>query len=149
MFLSWEKQLQWHCLRSEKKKKQEEGKQNRASERLPVLRLLDMAWVTAPRTPIRNGQELHQLIESLNEQFALDLPNPHVYSPSVERRNEESPRWRSYNGIKRLYYSRKVDLNVVLNNLEEWIAAQEVSYTNAPRNGGAGAGWNVSDAMGR
>lgn len=103
-----------------------------------------MAWVIAPRTPNRNGQELHQLISSLNEQFALDLPNPHVYSPSVERRNEESPRWRSYNGIKRLYYSRKVDLNVVLNNLEEWIAAQEVSYTNAPR-----SGWNVSDAMGR
>ena len=106
-----------------------------------------MAWVTAPRTPIRNGQGLHQLIGSLNEQFALDLPNPHVYSPSVERRNEESLRWKSYNGIKRLYYSRKIDLNIVLNNLEEWIAAQEVSYTNAPRNGAGG--WNVSDAMGR
>lgn len=79
-----------------------------------------------PQTPIRTGQELHQLIESLNEQFALDLPNPRLFSPSVEQRNEQSQslRWRIYWGFKRLYYSRKVDLNDLINKFEEWVVAQ-------------------------
>lgn len=77
-----------------------------------------------PRTPNRSGQELYHLIESLNEQFALDLPNPHVYSPSVEKRNDPSLRWRSYEGLKRLYYCREVDLNRVINSFEEWLAGQ-------------------------
>ena len=82
----------------------------------------------APSTPIRNGKELHQLIESLNEQFTLNLPNPQTYSPSVsaELRNEQKQtlRWRCYFGIKTVYFSRKVDVGDLINSFEEWIVAQ-------------------------
>lgn len=29
-----------------------------------------------PRTPVKSGQELYQLIEILNQQFHLEIPNP-------------------------------------------------------------------------
>lgn len=102
--------------------------------------------MTLPRTPNRSGQELHHLVESLNDQFALDLPNPHVYSPSVEQRNKQTLPWRSYLGIKLLYYNRKVDLNDIVNNFEEWIVAQRPSHVAYER-------WNgyqrMSDKMGK
>ncbi|OJJ83120.1 RNA dependent RNA polymerase [Aspergillus glaucus CBS 516.65] len=103
----------------------------------------------APSTPIRNGKELHQLIESLNEQFTLDLPNPQAYSPSVsaELRNEQEQtlRWKCYSGIKRVYFSRKVDVGDLINSFEEWIVAQSFA------GGGGGGFWGArrSDATTR
>ncbi|KAE8152518.1 RNA dependent RNA polymerase-domain-containing protein [Aspergillus avenaceus] len=82
-----------------------------------------------PRTPIRRGKELHQLIDALNEQYGLDIPNPKIYSPSV-RRDNKSSRWRIHTGLKRLYYDRSVDLDRILYNFEEWVSAQSVSRVN-------------------
>ncbi|RHZ43398.1 RNA dependent RNA polymerase [Aspergillus thermomutatus] len=86
-----------------------------------------------PRTPVKSGQELYQLIETLNEQFQLEIPNPRIYSPSVGR-NEQTPRWRTYNGLKRLYFNREVDLGRILNDFEEWVHSRSTSHLNT-RNG--------------
>ncbi|EAW12686.1 RNA dependent RNA polymerase [Aspergillus clavatus NRRL 1] len=76
-----------------------------------------------PRTPVKSGKELFQVIETINEQFQLELPNPQIYSPSVGS-NDHSPRWRTYNGLKRLYFNSEVDLARILNDFEEWIASR-------------------------
>ncbi|KAA8647013.1 RNA dependent RNA polymerase [Aspergillus tanneri] len=76
-----------------------------------------------PRTPVRSGKELYQLIDTLNKQFALEIPNPRIYSPSTAR-DDKSLRWRSYRGIQRLYYDRNVDLNRILNSFDEWVSSQ-------------------------
>lgn len=80
-----------------------------------------------PRTPVKSGQELYQLIEILNEQFHLEIPNPRIYSPSVGR-NEQTPRWRTYKGLKRLYFNREVDLGRILNDFEEWVHSRSPSH---------------------
>ncbi|GAB1206038.1 hypothetical protein APSETT445_004719 [Aspergillus pseudonomiae] len=76
------------------------------------------------RTPKR-GKDLYQLIDRLNEQFGLDIPNPNFHSPSLEP-NTKSLRWRVYKGIKMLHYGRNVNLNETLNNFEEWVASRPV-----------------------
>lgn len=85
----------------------------------------------APSTPIRDGKELHQIIESLNEQFALDLPNPQAYSPSVFA-GKQPLRWQCYSRIQMVYFNRKVDFRDLINSFEEWIVAQSFA---------GGAGW--------
>ncbi|PLB45957.1 putative RNA-directed RNA polymerase [Aspergillus steynii IBT 23096] len=83
-----------------------------------------------PRTPERRtGPELHKLIDSLNDEFELEIPNPQFYSPSVSV-DKNSLQWQSYHKIKRLYFARSVDLNELLNNFEEWVVASRVT-TNA------------------
>ncbi|PWY90801.1 RNA-directed RNA polymerase [Aspergillus heteromorphus CBS 117.55] len=82
--------------------------------------------VAVPRTPVRSGPELSQLIDSINDEFGLDIPNPRLYSPSVGR-NDKSLAWRSYRGIQRLYFDRNVDLNQILNNLEEWVLSHSTT----------------------
>lgn len=103
-----------------------------------------MATAMTPTTPIRNGKGLHQLIESLNEQFTLDLPNPLVYSPSAsaELRNEQdqSLRWHCYSGIKRVYFNRRVDVEGLINSFEEWIVAQSFADGAGWQNGGGCGG---------
>lgn len=80
-----------------------------------------------PRTPVKSGQELYQLIEILNQQFHLEIPNPRIYSPSVGR-NEQTPRWRTYKGLKRLYFNREVGLGRILNDFEEWVHSRPTSH---------------------
>ncbi|PWY96385.1 RNA-directed RNA polymerase [Aspergillus sclerotioniger CBS 115572] len=79
-----------------------------------------------PRTPVRSGPELSQLIDLINEQFDLDIPNPRLYSPSVGR-NDKSLSWGIYRRIQRLYFDRSVDLNRILNNFEEWVLSQSTT----------------------
>ncbi|KAI2931794.1 hypothetical protein CBS147320_2475 [Aspergillus niger] len=79
--------------------------------------------MTFPRTPIRSGRELNKLIDSINEQFDLDIPNPLNYSPSIGE-NNKSLGWSLYGRIRVLYFNRKVDLNRIFNDFEEWLASQ-------------------------
>lgn len=92
-----------------------------------------------PRTPRKNGEDLRSIINHLNEKFALDLPNPLLYSPSVHQDNK-SHRWRSYRGIKRLYFGHS-NLNCIINDFEEWVSSRQVPthvFTSFP----AAAGLN-------
>ncbi|GMF78351.1 unnamed protein product [Aspergillus oryzae] len=75
-----------------------------------------------PHTPKR-GKDLFQLIDKLNEQFGLDIPNPKIHSPSLEP-DRKSLRWRVHLGIKRLHYDRNANINETLNNFEEWVASR-------------------------
>lgn len=94
------------------------------------------ATAMAPSTPVRSGQELHQLIDSLNQQFILDLPNPQYYSPSVSRNEQgQSLRWRCYSGIQKVYFNRKVDVGDLINSFEEWIVGQ-TSFAGGGQHGG-------------
>ncbi|OJJ72452.1 hypothetical protein ASPBRDRAFT_42146 [Aspergillus brasiliensis CBS 101740] len=79
--------------------------------------------MTFPRTPVRTGQELNKLIDSINEQFGLDIPNPRYFSPSLGK-NDQSLGWGLYGRIRVLYFNRKVDLNRIFNEFEEWIVSQ-------------------------
>ncbi|KAI9045379.1 RNA dependent RNA polymerase [Aspergillus affinis] len=76
-----------------------------------------------PRTPERSGKRLYHLIETLNEQFELEIPNPHIYSPSVST-DKGSLRWRGYRGIQQAYFDRTVDLDRVIHGFEEWVSSQ-------------------------
>ena len=105
--------------------------------------------LTPSRTERRNGQELHELILSLNNRFALGIPNPLIYSPSkTGGRQQQHPdqqydgyldtssrslQWSCYYGIQRLYYNRTVDLDAILSSFEEWVIAttQDWSYAYA------------------
>lgn len=79
-----------------------------------------------PRTPAKkSGEDLREIVNLLNDQFALDLPNPLLYSPSVHH-NESSLGWQSYTGIKRLYFGN-ADLNAVINDFEEWVSSREMA----------------------
>ncbi|KAL2866274.1 RNA dependent RNA polymerase [Aspergillus lucknowensis] len=78
-----------------------------------------------PRTPLKSGQELERIIDSLNDQFSLDIPNPRFFSPGASKL--DTPQWRSYYGLQRLYYSKFVDLNQVLNGFEEWVCSRNAS----------------------
>lgn len=78
--------------------------------------------MASPRTPNKSGEELQKIIDSLN-QFGLDLPNPRIYSPSHHYGGKDT-NWNFYFGIQRLYYSRNVDVNVVINSFEEWVIAR-------------------------
>ncbi|OJJ48422.1 hypothetical protein ASPZODRAFT_62883 [Penicilliopsis zonata CBS 506.65] len=74
-----------------------------------------------PRTPQKTGRELQHLVDSLNDRFFLDLPNPLFSSPSMTEGKEKPPGLICYLGIKRLFYNRNVDhLHRVLDNFEEW-----------------------------
>ncbi|KAE8374230.1 RNA dependent RNA polymerase-domain-containing protein [Aspergillus bertholletiae] len=77
-----------------------------------------------PHTP-RRGKDLYQLIDKLNEQYGLHIPNPQIYSPTCEP-SRKSLGWSLNKGIKRLYYDRNVDLNQTLNNFDEWVASRQV-----------------------
>ncbi|KAL4868533.1 hypothetical protein BDV12DRAFT_102303 [Aspergillus spectabilis] len=78
-----------------------------------------------PTTPLKSGQDFTRIIGNLNEQFSLDIPNPRFFSPSANKRGgAESPLWKSYHGLQRLYYSKDVNLNDVLNNFEEWVCSR-------------------------
>ncbi|GLA59156.1 hypothetical protein AtubIFM55763_000004 [Aspergillus tubingensis] len=102
--------------------------------------------MTFPRTPVRTGQELNKLIDSINEQFGLDIPNPVYFSPSIGK-NDKSLGWSLYGRIRVLYFNRKVDLNRIFNDFEEWIVSQSMvlsagdgqwghipgSFANTPR----------------
>lgn len=80
-----------------------------------------------PRTPLRSGQELYQLIDELNRHFSLDIPNPRFYSPSAGSglgRGDDSLRWRIYRGMQRLYFDRNVDLYEILNSFDDWARVQ-------------------------
>ncbi|RAK98924.1 RNA dependent RNA polymerase [Aspergillus ibericus CBS 121593] len=79
-----------------------------------------------PQTPVRSGPELSQLVDSINEQFDLDIPNPRIYSPSIGR-TDSSLSWSIYRRLKRLYFDRSVDLNQILNNFEEWVVSQSTT----------------------
>ncbi|BCR94783.1 RNA dependent RNA polymerase [Aspergillus luchuensis] len=79
--------------------------------------------MTFPRTPVRTGQELNKLIDSINEQFDLDIPNPLLFSPSIGK-DDKSLGWSLYGRIRVLYFNRKVDLNRIFNDFEEWIVSQ-------------------------
>lgn len=77
-----------------------------------------------PRTPRKSGEDLREIVSHLNDQFALDLPNPLLYSPSVHQSNK-SVGWRSYLGIKRLYFGH-ADLNCIINDFEEWVSSRQI-----------------------
>ncbi|PKY06294.1 putative RNA-directed RNA polymerase [Aspergillus campestris IBT 28561] len=80
-----------------------------------------------PRTPLRSGQELCQLIDELNSHFNLDIPNPLLYSPSADSgvgRGDGSLRWRIYRGMQRLYFDRNVDLYKIINSFDDWDRVQ-------------------------
>ncbi|KAE8352769.1 RNA dependent RNA polymerase-domain-containing protein [Aspergillus coremiiformis] len=85
--------------------------------------------MASPHTP-RRGRDLHHLIDTLNEEFGLEIPNPRIYSPSLEP-DKRSLEWRVHLGIKRLHYNRNVDLNRPLNSFEEWVSSRPVSQVNA------------------
>lgn len=81
----------------------------------------------APLTPKKSGQEFERIVDTLNEQFSLALPNPKVLSPGANK-DVETPQWRCYRLLQRLYYHRKVvNLNQVLNNFEEWVCSRNAS----------------------
>ncbi|KAI9930061.1 hypothetical protein ASPWEDRAFT_102291 [Aspergillus wentii DTO 134E9] len=89
--------------------------------------------MASPRTPVKSGTELQVVIDKINEEFSLRLPNPHLYSPSKkEDRDEDRLGWRGYLGIKRLYFSRSVNLQEVLNNFEDWVLSE---YRPGPSRG--------------
>ena len=77
-----------------------------------------------PRTPRKSGEDLREIISRLNDQFALDLPNPLLFSPSVHH-DGKAPGWRIYSGIKRLYFGDS-DVNLMINDFEEWVCARQV-----------------------
>ncbi|KAF9891251.1 hypothetical protein FE257_004815 [Aspergillus nanangensis] len=79
-----------------------------------------------PQTPERSGQQLQTLVDSLNDRFSLEIRNPQIFSPSTADRADI--RWRTYQGIHRLYWNRNVDLNKVISDFEEW-----VERPNAPK----------------
>ncbi|CEL04270.1 hypothetical protein ASPCAL05400 [Aspergillus calidoustus] len=84
------------------------------------------ATLPTPLTPMKSksGQEFTQIITKLNDQFSLDIPNPQYYSPGANRAVLETPQWRSFNGLRRLYYSKSVNLNTVLDGFEEWVCSR-------------------------
>ncbi|KAL2830657.1 RNA dependent RNA polymerase-domain-containing protein [Aspergillus pseudoustus] len=84
---------------------------------------------TTPLTPMKSGQELTQIINNLNDQFRLDIHNPQFYSPGANRGALDTPQWRTYHGLRRLYYDRTVDLNTVLNGFGEWVCSRGSSDT--------------------
>lgn len=77
-----------------------------------------------PRTPKKSGRELRELVDTVNDLYALDLPNPHLSSPSLNPA-ANSLSWRSYYGIKRLYF-KDGGLNAVFDNLEDWIYSRQI-----------------------
>lgn len=86
-----------------------------------------------PQTPVKSGQEFTRIVDTLNDQFSLEIPNPRVFSPGAHKALLETPQWRCYNGLKRLYYSKAPavsvldaagGLNGVLNNFEEWVCSR-------------------------
>ncbi|KKK26701.1 hypothetical protein ARAM_001451 [Aspergillus rambellii] len=79
-----------------------------------------------PRTPAsRSGKELSRIIDSINDQFSLEIPNPRLFSPAENR--HDTPQWRSYRGLQRLYYNRSVEIYRVLNSFEEWVCSRNAS----------------------
>ncbi|KAL3458542.1 RNA dependent RNA polymerase-domain-containing protein [Aspergillus heterothallicus] len=78
---------------------------------------------------MKSGQELTHIINNLNDQFSLDIHNPQVRSPGEPRGALNTPQWRSYHGLRRLYYDKTVDLNTVLNGFEEWVCSRGSSDT--------------------
>ncbi|KAL2824020.1 RNA dependent RNA polymerase-domain-containing protein [Aspergillus cavernicola] len=76
-----------------------------------------------PRTPIKSGQEFTRIIDTLNDNFSLDIPNPRYFSPGVNNA-VDTPQWRAFHGLQRLYYSKFVELGVVLNGFEEWVCSR-------------------------
>lgn len=86
-----------------------------------------MSTHPAPLTPKKSGQEFEHIIDTLNEQFSLALPNPKVLSPG-ENKDVGTPQWRCYRLLRGLYYHRKVvNLNQVLNNFDEWVCSRNAS----------------------
>ncbi|KAL4939158.1 hypothetical protein BDV06DRAFT_41649 [Aspergillus oleicola] len=77
-----------------------------------------------PQTPQKSGEEFRRIIDSLNERFSLGIDNPRVFSPSSNQAALQTPQWRSFLGLQRLYYSRSVDINSVIGNFEEWVCAR-------------------------
>ncbi|KAL4805969.1 RNA dependent RNA polymerase-domain-containing protein [Aspergillus unguis] len=86
-----------------------------------------------PQTPQKSGQEFTRIIDTLNDQFSLDIPNPRYFSPGANKSLLEKSAWRCHNGLKRLYYSKTLPvgnsglgegLNGVLNNFEEWVCSR-------------------------
>ncbi|KAL4952540.1 RNA dependent RNA polymerase-domain-containing protein [Aspergillus filifer] len=91
-----------------------------------------------PQTPQKSGEEFRRIIDSLNERFSLGIDNPRVFSPSSNQASLQSPAWRSFLGLQRLYYSRSVDVNSVIGNFEEWVCARngvdKIAIVNQNRN---------------
>ncbi|KAL4787818.1 RNA dependent RNA polymerase-domain-containing protein [Aspergillus varians] len=84
-----------------------------------------MSTLSAPHTPIKSGKEFTHIIDSLNDHFSLALPNPRLLSPGANKA-AETPVWRCYRGLQRLYYNKDANLNVVLNSFEEWVCSRNV-----------------------
>ncbi|KAL4902404.1 hypothetical protein BDW74DRAFT_180905 [Aspergillus multicolor] len=83
-----------------------------------------------PHTP-KSGQSFTHIIETLNDQFSLEIPNPRVFSPGQNKTLFQTVPWRIYNGLKRLYYHKQVDLNKLLNNFDEWVCSRNANDTVA------------------
>ncbi|KAL3481823.1 RNA dependent RNA polymerase-domain-containing protein [Aspergillus californicus] len=79
--------------------------------------------VVDPETPqkFKSGKEFIRIIDQLNEQYSLNIWNEHEFSPG--HKPLDSPQWRVWHGLQRLYYSRSadVDFDAVLHNFEEWV----------------------------
>ncbi|KAL4917963.1 RNA dependent RNA polymerase-domain-containing protein [Aspergillus aurantiobrunneus] len=92
-----------------------------------------MSTLATPRTPVKSGEEFARIIDTLKENFALELPNPKIYSPGANKAID-TPQWRCYHGLQRLYYSKQVNLNAVLNSFEEcremlvWRGRERLEY---------------------
>ncbi|RDW61875.1 RNA dependent RNA polymerase [Aspergillus mulundensis] len=76
-----------------------------------------------PHTP-KSGEVFTHIIDTLNDQFSLEIPNPRVFSPGQNKTLYQTVPWRIYNGLKRLYYHKQVDLNKLLNSFEEWVCSR-------------------------
>ncbi|RMJ21091.1 hypothetical protein PHISP_08037, partial [Aspergillus sp. HF37] len=81
-----------------------------------------------PLTPKKSGENLRELVDIVNDQYALDLPNPLLFSPNVDR-DANSLSWRGYYGIKLLYY-KDGGLNAVFDGLEDWIYSKQKIHSS-------------------
>ncbi|GAB1215711.1 hypothetical protein ATERTT37_004905 [Aspergillus terreus] len=92
--------------------------------------------ISTPRTPVRNGRDLELIIDNLNQQFSLDIPNPRNASPSHLPRAEGSARWSVYKGLRLLFYNRNVDLGRVINDFDDWVQSRSIALPHMPGHAG-------------
>lgn len=92
--------------------------------------------ISTPRTPVRNGRDLELIIDNLNQQFSLDIPNPRNASPSHLPRAEGSARWSVYKGLRLLFYNRNVDLGRAINDFDDWVQSRSIALPHMPGHAG-------------
>lgn len=85
---------------------------------------------TCPTTPSTNrtGKGLDVIVEHLNLNFDLKIPNPTLSSPGSRERGDRTLDWKCLSLLKRLHYNRKVDINRVIQSYDEEVRSKTTQW---------------------